>query len=389
MTARARCTSPTPGRTASEKFAPDGTYLGQWGYVSARSGFAAPNTGDGQFTSPYGIAYDRVHDQVWVADTDNNRVQVFNSAGAWIAKFGGLTAGSGAGQFSRPVGMAADTAGNVYVADAGNDRIQRRDGSTGAWTTVDTHGATLNSPRAVAADGDAVYVAAGNRVLRLTATGTTAVTAPGAGFENPGGLWVAGPYLYVSDTGNNRVVRQDRRTGTWVSFGDEGNGPGSFLGPLGLTTNSQGDVLFVADQLNNRIERFGPPAPRSSGSVTAVTVTPTAAAPTPAFRLRAKVLSKNRRAGTVRLAVRCTLRCQVTVSGRLRIPGRRGSQPLRVLRISGQPGVNRKLTLKLSASARKRLHRSRPGSRRASMKLSVLATNAAGNQARRTLTVRL
>jgi len=274
----------------------------------------------------------------------------------------------------------------LSFADAGNDRIQRRDVATGAWTTVGTHGNTLDSPRAVASDGDAVYVATGNRVLRIGATATTAVSGPAPGFSAPGGLWVNGPYLYVSDTGHNRVVRQDRRNGAWTSFGEEGNGAGSFLGPLGLATNAAGDVLLVADQLNNRIERFGPPAPRSGGGV-AVNVAP-AAAPAPAFRLSAKVLSRSRRTGTVRLAVRCTQHCRVTVSGTVRIPGLHRHPPLRALSVSGQAGVSRKLRVRVPARERKRLHSKRARRHRATMRLSVLATNDGGKESRRTLIVR-
>ena len=259
-------------------------------------------------------------------------------------------------------------------------------GATGAWSTVDTHGVVLDSPRAVAADSGGLYVAAGDSVLRVTATATTQIAGPG-GFDNPGGLWVAGQYLYVSDTANNRVLRQDRSTGSWVSFGEEGNGPGSFLGPLGLTTNAQGDVLLVADHLNNRIERFGPPAPRSSGGATPVTVAPTTAPAAPALRLTAKVLSRNRRTGTVRLRLTCTTRCSVTVSGRVRIPGLRRRPPVPVLRVSAQPGASRKVSVRVSSSTRKRLRRIR--GRRATIQLSVLATNAAGKQAKRSLSVRL
>jgi tripartite motif-containing protein 71 len=58
-----------------------------------------------------------------VADTFNDRIQKFSSGGAFIAKWG--ASGSGDGQFSSPEGVATDAAGNVYVADTFNDRIQK------------------------------------------------------------------------------------------------------------------------------------------------------------------------------------------------------------------------------------------------------------------------
>jgi DNA-binding beta-propeller fold protein YncE len=58
-----------------------------------------------------------------VADSDNNRVQVFTSAGVFLTAFG--SNGSGNGQFREPYGVAVNKSnGNVYVADTSNFRIQ-------------------------------------------------------------------------------------------------------------------------------------------------------------------------------------------------------------------------------------------------------------------------
>ena len=59
---------------------------------------------------------------VYVADTLNHRIQVFDPEGRFLCKWG--TEGKGDGQFNEPLGLAIDGAGNVYVADAHNDRIQ-------------------------------------------------------------------------------------------------------------------------------------------------------------------------------------------------------------------------------------------------------------------------
>ena len=60
---------------------------------------------------------------VYVADADNNRIQKFTKEGVFLAKWG--TYGTGDGQFYDPKGVAVDSAGNVYVADAYNNRIQK------------------------------------------------------------------------------------------------------------------------------------------------------------------------------------------------------------------------------------------------------------------------
>ena len=59
---------------------------------------------------------------VYVADSRNQRVQVFNSDGTFLFKWG--SQGSEDGQFQFPVGITVDGSGRVYVAGAGNDQIQ-------------------------------------------------------------------------------------------------------------------------------------------------------------------------------------------------------------------------------------------------------------------------
>ena len=59
---------------------------------------------------------------VYVVDTENHRVQVFDTNGKFIAKWG--SDGSGDGQFLSPMGIEVDTAGRVYVTDRENRRVQ-------------------------------------------------------------------------------------------------------------------------------------------------------------------------------------------------------------------------------------------------------------------------
>jgi len=59
---------------------------------------------------------------IYVSDSNNHRIQVFDSAGNFLFKFGSL--GSGDGQFGDPFGIAVDSMKNIYVTDLGNHRIQ-------------------------------------------------------------------------------------------------------------------------------------------------------------------------------------------------------------------------------------------------------------------------
>ncbi|WP_287685282.1 MULTISPECIES: 6-bladed beta-propeller [unclassified Microcystis] len=59
---------------------------------------------------------------IYVVDTANHRVQVFNSSGVFQSAFGSF--GTGNGQFNLPFGIAVGSGGNIYVADSFNRRVQ-------------------------------------------------------------------------------------------------------------------------------------------------------------------------------------------------------------------------------------------------------------------------
>ena len=105
-----------------QKFTSTGTFITQWGGYGSE---------DGQFDSPGGVAVDSAGN-VYVADWNNNRIQKFTSTGGFITNWGG--SGSADGQFNGPGGVAVDSAGNVYVADTNNNRIQKFT-STGTFIT--------------------------------------------------------------------------------------------------------------------------------------------------------------------------------------------------------------------------------------------------------------
>ncbi len=77
--------------------------------------------GDGQFHFPVGIAVGSTG-IIYVADEGNDRIQLFDSSGSFLAKIG--SSGSGDGEFGQLRDVAVDTSGKFYVADDRNDRIQ-------------------------------------------------------------------------------------------------------------------------------------------------------------------------------------------------------------------------------------------------------------------------
>ncbi len=78
-------------------------------------------TSPGDFGAPQGIALDK-DGNIYVTDTMNNRVEIFDADGNFISQFG--KAGDGPGYFARPKGIALDSDGHIWVADEMQDRLQ-------------------------------------------------------------------------------------------------------------------------------------------------------------------------------------------------------------------------------------------------------------------------
>ena len=94
-------------------------YSQEFAYISTWSEFGIEET---NLSSPEGIAVDSSSGNVYVADTINNRIQVFSSNGTFISVLG--RDGGASGILRSPEGIAVDSSsGNVYVADTGNNRI--------------------------------------------------------------------------------------------------------------------------------------------------------------------------------------------------------------------------------------------------------------------------
>ena len=179
---------------------------------------------------PRGLASDG-RGNLYICDTLGHRVMIQLPSGVLLTVAGNGSAGfAGDGgraelaQLSQPNGIAYDGAGNLFIADTGNNRIRKVD-SAGIITTVAGEGTNdfLFLPRAVAADGNGnLYIAdTGNHRLRLVAADGAISTIAGtgvAGFSGDGGFALQAQLsapegllidgsgnLWVSDTGNHRV----------------------------------------------------------------------------------------------------------------------------------------------------------------------------------------
>lgn len=185
----------------------------------------------GQFDSPRGMAFGP-DGSLYVVDMRNARVQQFAADGTFVRQFGSL--GHGDGQFWReasrgPTGIAVGPDGSVYVADTWNYRIQK-----------------------FTADGQ--FVAKWGTFVNLV---TGQQGGDRTGLYGPRGI-ALGPdgALYVTDTGNARVVVYGSDGTFRREFGSKGTGPSQLNEPVGIAVTADGARVYVADSGNARISIF-------------------------------------------------------------------------------------------------------------------------------------
>jgi len=238
------------------------------GETSTLAGLAgAWGTADGvgdaaRFNSPQGVAVD-VDGNVFVADTENNRIRKISAVGV-VTTYAGSSPGFFDGpcidaRFDHPTGVTVDNAGNVYVADSNNLKV-RKISTEGAVTTLATLWA---SPKAVAVDNSGnVLVACTHVVFRVTPlgeisalVGETGAVRDGlgdrAGVGNADGIAVdTDGNVYVSDSD---AIRHIGATGlVRTVLGNEAQGATAFgsggetrAGLIGVAADPGGRVYVL------------------------------------------------------------------------------------------------------------------------------------------------
>jgi len=183
-----------------------------------------------------GLAVDAAGN-VFIADNGNNRVLKIPASGG-----AQTTVGSG---LLYPMGLAADGAGNLFIADSGNNRVVKVS-STGAQSTV---GSGLNLPEGVAVDGAGnVFIADyfNGRVVKVPADGGLQTTVLG-GLNLPRSVAIDGAgNIFITDTFNNRVVKIPAGGGPETTVGS------NFSYPSYVSVDAAGN-LFVVDGGTNRV----------------------------------------------------------------------------------------------------------------------------------------
>jgi len=199
---------------------------------------------------------------VYVSDTNHQQIQVFDTSGTPVFKFG--KKGTGEGEFQFPYGITGDKDGNVYVADLYNCKISIftakgkfikyfTDENKKADFTKSPAGLRIYNKKMYITDIQQnkvmVYSLAGKKLLELTTA-----TAKDDLLNAPNAVTVDGDQnIIVSDTGNQRVVIFDKK-GKFtriINGSTGGKGDSKFVNPRGVGVLGDGTLLMVDNMTHN------------------------------------------------------------------------------------------------------------------------------------------
>jgi len=244
-------------------------------------GTAQEGHDDGSFNEPRGLVFDHHRGLLMVADSFNNRVQVFScndndddEGFSFVSKFG--EEGDQPGQFNYPWSLAIDhDHDSILVVDSFNNRVQ-------SWSLSNQSFLPCIGQQG-SGDLEFAYlqgIAIDNHHRRIVVTDTTSNrlvflssidlsflfsiggkqgSRPGE-FGSPSGVAIDHDRcrIIVSDTMNHRMQVLSSIDGSFLlEFGQEGDQPGQFMYPQGLCIDNQ-DRIIVADMGNLRLQSFTP-----------------------------------------------------------------------------------------------------------------------------------
>jgi DNA-binding beta-propeller fold protein YncE len=202
-----------------QKFTESGEFVATWGQYGQPSIDLAESVN--WFWGPRGIAVDS-QGRVYIADTGNKRIAIFDKDGNYLTEFG--TSGFDPGQFDEPVGVAVAPSGTVYVTDTWNQRVQAfMPNETGdfflptlQWDVSGWKGQSLdNKPFIAVGQNEHIFITdpEGYRVIEFTAAGEF-VRTWGAFGNGPAEIGLAAGVtvdesglIWVTDAGSNRILR--------------------------------------------------------------------------------------------------------------------------------------------------------------------------------------
>jgi len=241
-------------------------------FCSGNSGYAgAPIELGPGFTNPAGIALDGAN-SLYVVDSAANKVTVIQGDNLSSSTLVAATSTFGGTALNGPKGIALDGYANIYIADTGNNRIVKAhqfgatvtDNLVLVPSTTKFGGTALSGPTGIALDvaGDLFIADTGNnRIVEFTPLGAASVVATtGVTLNAPTGVVVSpSGSLFVTDTTND-VSLIGGGTGMTISFGSF-----TLSTPQGIALDLDGNV-YVSDTLNDRVLELNLSSPTTAAS---------------------------------------------------------------------------------------------------------------------------
>lgn len=258
-----------PGETASlainkRLWGLAGDSLVALGIAGGGRTISSTGTEPGFLKNPRGMAVDS-QGNFWVADTGNDRIQKFSLEGTLLQVIG--KSGSNEGEFRSPSGVAVTLKGNICVIDTGNNRVQvfsPKGVFLGAFGKPGKADGQFEDIADIDVDSsENIYVVdrGNNRITKTDSNGAILWEKGNAGsqqgeFFKPNSILVSPDNeVYVLDSGNSRVQVFDNNGKFLRMFGSEGTDPGSFKSPQALGME-EGRRLYVGDRGNKRVQIF-------------------------------------------------------------------------------------------------------------------------------------
>lgn len=253
------------GNNRIQKFNSTGGVITTWGEEST------VRMENGNFSSPYGIAIDKNdNNRVYVADTKNNRIQIFYANGVYIKKWGWKGTGELENQaINNPQGISIDSNNNVYVVDTNNYRIKVFDNRGAAIKILGNSSddnIQLLFPLQIAINSKGkIYVVDNlNYCVKVFEKDGAYLGKLGkmgledGEFQSPYDVAIdSNDNVYVLDAVRCSIQVFNNNNDFITKFGSNGSGQGEFISPRGIAIDSKNNI-YIADTGNHRIQRFAP-----------------------------------------------------------------------------------------------------------------------------------
>ncbi|MGG3563725.1 6-bladed beta-propeller [Neobacillus rhizosphaerae] len=219
----------------------------------------------GEFNQPLNKPMDvaKIGEFVYVSDTNNKQVQVFDQSGTSVFKFG--KEGTKEGEFKFPYGISGDKEGNIYVADMYNGNVSIFDSKGKFIKYFNDKDKVLKSPGGLRIFDEKLYITdiKANKLFVFKLDGKKLLEIGGAGVDE--GKFIApnavtvdfDKNIYVTDSGNNRVqvFSKEGKFVKIINGSKDGKGDPTFLNPRGVAIDSKGNV-YVVNNLSHNISAF-------------------------------------------------------------------------------------------------------------------------------------